>query len=98
VEDESGGPIGSVRFDIEDDYAEISVSLDKDQRGRGYGATSIRRGSDLLMQTAPVKRVVALVKSNNPGSLAAFQRAGFIIQKTKLVAGAETTKLIYDQA
>jgi len=96
VEDGSGVQVGYVRFDIEDDHAEISVSLDKTKRGKGYGPTSIREGSDHLMASGSVKKVVALVKSTNLGSLAAFQRAGFIIHKTKQVSGTDATELIYD--
>lgn len=98
VENVDGRQIGYVRFDIEDNHAEISVSLDKDERGKGYGSKSIRQGTDQLLASGPVKRIVALVKANNPGSLAAFQQAGFIVRETREVSGADVTELTYPGA
>jgi L-amino acid N-acyltransferase YncA len=98
AEDLSGHQIGYVRFDIDGDHAEISISLDKGQRRKGYGSALIRRGSDQLLEAGLTKKIVAIVKSSNPTSAAAFQRAGFAVSSTKQIRGADAIELVYERA
>ena len=96
AEDRSGHQIGYVRFDIEDDCAEISISLDKDQRRKGYGSLLIRQGSDRLLQDSLAKKIIAVVRSDNPDSLAAFQRAGFVVESTRQANDIDAVELAYE--
>ena len=64
--DEHENPVGYVRFNITEDQADISVALDNIQKGKGYGAASIKRGSDLLLDSKVVTSVMAQVKNDNP--------------------------------
>lgn len=95
AEDAEGRQIGYVRFDIQENHAEISVSVDQRERGKGYGPIAIRLGSDELLSSKSVKCISALVKATNPASIAAFRRAGFVVRGTERIAGAETLKLVY---
>ena len=42
AEDGQGDEVGYVRFDISKGEAEISVSIDKNERGKGYGIEIIK--------------------------------------------------------
>jgi len=89
-----GRAIGYVRFAIEGEDAEISVSLDPRERGKGYGAAAIAVASDLML-AGPVRQVVAHVKTANPASRTAFERAAFTLRGTRQIAGAEAWELTY---
>ena len=78
VLDPARDPVGFVRFDVDDDRAEIAVALTAAARGRGVGRAAIRQGSlAVLGELARVSRVVARVKPGNAASLGAFRGAGF---------------------
>jgi UDP-2,4-diacetamido-2,4,6-trideoxy-beta-L-altropyranose hydrolase len=96
VENAVGNRIGYVRFDVEGAEAEISVSLDRNERGKGYGTTAIRRGAEEMISTGSAERIIALVKAGNLASMSAFQRAGFVVQATRQTSGADSHTLVYD--
>jgi RimJ/RimL family protein N-acetyltransferase len=98
VLDNQGHEVGYVRFNIQGEEAEISLSLGRLERGKGYGAAAIRQGSDRLMIGGTTKRVVAYVKANNLASTAAFRRAGFVdTGVAQKLAGVPVRRLVYDQ-
>jgi UDP-2,4-diacetamido-2,4,6-trideoxy-beta-L-altropyranose hydrolase len=71
-------PIGQVRFDILDNkYAEISISLGGNHRGRGYGTLLINLGVEALLRQTPVKAIHAWIKPYNVASCKAFEKAQF---------------------
>ena len=82
AESVEGLPVGQIRFDIrtvetEQQEAEISLSLDVNQRGKGYGVLLITEGMTALFQSAPVRWAHAWVQPDNLPSQRAFLRAGF---------------------
>ena len=94
--DAGGRELGYARFDIKQGEAEISVSLDRGERGKGYGIDVIRRGSDQLLKTEPVQRIIAHIKTSNPASRTAFERAGFVLRGCKEIAGIEAYEMMYE--
>jgi UDP-2,4-diacetamido-2,4,6-trideoxy-beta-L-altropyranose hydrolase len=71
--------IGSVRIDRRNDgEAEISITVDPDERGRGYSHDLIASG----LEAAGDVRVVARVKRANDRSLRAFRALGFRVGDT----------------
>lgn len=93
--DAHGVEVGYVRFSVLEDEAEISVAVDKTQRGKGYGTAAIKEGSDQLLATGVAKRIVAYVKQDNPASITAFQRAGYVIAGVKVVADTDVHEMVY---
>ena len=87
--------VGYVRFSVINNRAEISVSIDRGERGKGYGSAAIRIGSDRVLRNNTVKHIVAYVKNDNPSSLATFKRAGFIFAGNSEVSGASACTLVY---
>lgn len=76
--DEQDKPIGQVRFKTWDnEHAEISISLDCNQRGRGYGNLLIDLGVEVLLCQTPVKAIHAWIKPCNLASCKAFEKAQF---------------------
>lgn len=90
-----GRDMGYARFSIDREEAEISVSLDESLRGKGHGAAAIRLASDRVISSGSVVRVLAYIKPDNPASIAAFQRAGFVPQGVKELSGAAAHVMVY---
>lgn len=95
---EDGEPFGYARYDLLTDEAEISVSIDKNIRGRQYGSQLIRICSEHVLLTEQLRRIVAHVKSANAGSVAAFARAGFVPRSPQDGQKPDVLELVYTQA
>lgn len=87
--------VGQVRFDIENDEAEIDVSVDGNLRGNGYAPFLIRKGVRELEKIAAVYTVNAFVKPGNAASIRAFQRAGFVCLGMEMVKGHQAMHLMW---
>jgi len=71
-------PIGQVRFDRQDERdCVVSVYLLREFTGHGWGVQAIREGCSLIFGAWDVGRVIACVRSDNPGGRSAFLKAGF---------------------
>lgn len=82
AESVDGLPVGQIRLDIsavgtDRQEADISLSLDVNQRGKGYGVPLITEGMTTLFQTTPVRCAHAWVQPDNLPSQRAFLHAGF---------------------
>lgn len=75
--DQSGRPIGQVRFVLQNHEATISIGLDPAHRGRGYGTALIEQASGVLLDSYGTKVVHAYIKPGNIASEQAFARAGY---------------------
>lgn len=93
LESESN-PLGQVRFEREGDEAVVSIALDARFRGRGHGPAVIRLGSAEAFRLWPVRRIVALIRADNPASRQAFRKAGFADDGTTEVRGLPAHRLI----
>jgi len=92
--DEDETSIGQVRYDVNEDEAVISVSLDARFRGRRYGTTMIALASQKLYRTSQVKLIHSYIKPGNEASTRAFLKAGFEQAGTELVHGHPAMHLI----
>lgn len=92
-----GRKVGYVRFDIVGEEAQISVSIDKNERHKGYGTAAIQSASNHVLAIEPVCQVVAHIRRDNPSSIAAFKHAGFVLRQYKLIAGIEACEMRYAQ-
>ncbi len=73
-----GAPVGMLRLDLSGTEAEISYSIDKKERHRGYGREIIRAGEKLVTEKFPdVKTLCAKVKAGNEASQRIFEELGF---------------------
>jgi RimJ/RimL family protein N-acetyltransferase len=93
--DPEGKDVGYVRFDLDGEEAEISVAIDKRERGKGYGLAAIRTGSERMLVEGPASRIIAFVRCDNFASLAAFERAGYRAGGKKSLQGIEGFVLVF---
>lgn len=68
----AGAPIGLVRVEGEDD--EVSIVIGPAYRGRGHGTTALR-----LLLAEHRAPCIAVIRTENHASRAAFERAGFVL-------------------
>jgi UDP-2,4-diacetamido-2,4,6-trideoxy-beta-L-altropyranose hydrolase len=67
-----GRPVGQVRFDVAGTDAEIAISVDAVERGRGLGAALIAAATRRLFETSPTGAIVARVRPENRASAMGF--------------------------
>ena len=75
-------PVGQIRFDIENDVANIDFSLDDFVRGRGWATRLVELGVEGL-DVHKVDKVYAYVKNSNTLSKNVFLKLGFEVDKKK---------------
>ncbi|MBC8505213.1 MAG: UDP-2,4-diacetamido-2,4,6-trideoxy-beta-L-altropyranose hydrolase [Anaerolineales bacterium] len=76
--DQNTAPIGQVRFQIERKEAVISVSVDPNNRGKGYGQKIIWLGAQRIFDRTSVELIHAYIKKDNQASILAFCNSGFV--------------------
>ena len=69
--------LGNIRFDISQNEAVVSVTIDRQFRGQGYGSKLIKLGSSKVLRNPKIFRLNAYVKPENEASIRAFIKAGF---------------------
>lgn len=76
--DERDEKCGVVRFDIKDAlFAEISLNVAPEKRGRGVGSQLILRSCPLFFSKTKRRLILARTKEQNIASIKAFKKAGF---------------------
>lgn len=71
--------LGQVRFDVEGQRAEVSISLAEPYRGLGFAGRLLARATHTLRSARPdVDTLVAQAKADNAASLGLFESAGYI--------------------
>lgn len=81
AETPEGDFIAQIRFNKEDDGFVISVSIDKNFRGKGFGAKIIKEASKKLN----IYPIIAYVKTDNIPSQKSFVKAGYVLDGDKLI-------------
>jgi RimJ/RimL family protein N-acetyltransferase len=70
--------LGVLRLDLNEDQAEVSVSLHPACQGQGFGTRALSLGTRWVRRHLPgVRRLIARIRSDNLASERAFERAGF---------------------
>jgi UDP-2,4-diacetamido-2,4,6-trideoxy-beta-L-altropyranose hydrolase len=73
-----GTPLGQIRFEVDAKTAIVSVSLPSAARGRGWGPSIIRTaGESFFAESTTTDMILAYVRPDNAGSLAAFAKADY---------------------
>jgi len=96
--DQDDIPIGQVRFDTVDHECNISVSLDKRFRGKGYGTEAIRLATRKIFVSSDITRINAYVKEENEASAHAFLKAGFVGRGSREVNGYPARHLVLQKS
>lgn len=84
VGEDERGPVGTVRFEVDEGRAEISVTVGPERRGKGHAVPLIRLACSWIR--VPID---AFIRRDNVASIRAFERAGFRL------AGQEREMICY---
>lgn len=87
--------IGYVRFELRAGEAEISISIDKSQRGKGYGTAAMRLACQSMQNNSGIQRIIAYLKPGNVASRKAFERAGFVFSGFKTIEGIKAIEMVW---
>ena len=99
IAEERGEPVGEVRFDIEGEAAVVSVVVDSEYRGKGYGTELIRRGTKyFLSKNSGTLRVDAFIKETNKPSVRAFEKAGYVHREELVRNGDASYRLAFSRS
>ena len=86
--------VGVLRYDIEDQSAEIHITIALEMRNKGIGMQSIRLGSELLFKQTKVDVISAHIKTNNNPSIRTFEKAGFIVSRRMTFKESDTLEML----
>jgi UDP-2,4-diacetamido-2,4,6-trideoxy-beta-L-altropyranose hydrolase len=95
--DEDDNPIGQVRFDLAQNEADISISLDQRFRGMGLGVEIIRHSCQMVMELHKLEKINAFVKTGNEASKRAFESAGFFFKSREDKFGQECLHYVIER-
>ncbi|MFH1846283.1 MAG: UDP-2,4-diacetamido-2,4,6-trideoxy-beta-L-altropyranose hydrolase [Candidatus Omnitrophota bacterium] len=91
AENFSGGKIGHIRFDEIFSEAMVSIHLNPQYYGRGFGSKVIKKATETFLKgNCRTNEIVAEINSDNIASKKAFGRAGYKFSKSILRKGAHT--------
>ena len=94
--DEQDEPVGQVRVDAAaESEAEIHVSVAAGRRGAGWGERLIRMAVVEALQQRRLRRIRAVIKDENAGSLRVFAKAGFCRVASETRQGARVVHAVY---
>ncbi|MFH1846194.1 MAG: GNAT family N-acetyltransferase [Candidatus Omnitrophota bacterium] len=82
IAERNGKKIGSVRFEdckqLEPSVSSVSVSIDSDFFGKGYGFEIIKFGTERFFREHAKNKIIARIKKDNIASQKAFGKAGYV--------------------
>jgi RimJ/RimL family protein N-acetyltransferase len=82
-------PMGLLRFDLQDEFAIIGVSIDKHFRGKSLAVPLLIAGTNYYFNKFD-KPVKAYIKKTNTASVNAFANAGFSYHQDEIVKDVES--------
>jgi len=91
-------PLGQIRYDIKQENAVISISIDSKFRSKGYGAILIREALKRLFNESDVRRVHAYVKQDNNSSASVFTKAGFKKLELTTIHSQQATHFVLERS
>ena len=84
-EDVNTNPIGVVRFDLNDDFAEISIYIVPGRGGSGLGTLLLSASVKWIKEHLNINKIFANVMNENHASVRMFQKIGFANYSNRLV-------------
>ena len=81
---EQANNIGVVRFNVEDDSAEVSINLSPSERGKGFAPKCLSLAIDFFQKEySSVRKLIAEIKISNAASKKSFEKVGFKLDYEK---------------
>lgn len=83
IYDEHNNFIGQIRYEISDDKAVVSISITKNFRVEKLASKILADSAAILFRNREkIERVFAYIRKENIASLRAFEKAGYIFEKS----------------
>jgi len=83
IYDEHNNFIGQIRYEISDDKAVVSISITKNFREEKLASKILADSAAILFRNKEkIERVFAYIRKENIASLRAFEKAGYIFEKS----------------
>lgn len=92
----AGDIIGQLRFDLDDEFPVVSISLDKEYRGFGLSKLLLSKALSYLNRNYNFKKVIAYIKRDNVKSISFFESMGFNLVKSINIKGNNALMYTYD--
>jgi len=94
---ENGEPVGQIRYDRDarGQTAEISFSIAKEKRGKGFGTEILRLTAARAVADLGCREIVGFVIEGNEASSKAFLRAGFTTEGLIDVRGRRAFRFVW---
>jgi UDP-2,4-diacetamido-2,4,6-trideoxy-beta-L-altropyranose hydrolase len=83
--DRQDQPVGSIRFACTVDEATVSITIDPQYRGKGYGKSLINLATSRFHKNSHVRVINAYIQPDNHASIKVFMNAGFESQGVVLI-------------
>lgn len=90
-------PIGIVRLDYKNDEWIIGITVDPDQRGKGYASQMIKLAADKFIESNTNAKIIAYIKEENVASKKAFSNAGFIYESMVNINNHQSFRMYYSK-
>lgn len=87
-------PLGTVRIDDVGQVGKVSVNINPDLRGHGFGSEVVGMGCRIASRELHLDRFEAYIQKGNVASLKTFKGVGFYELKMEMVDGAEYHHLL----
>ena len=75
--------IGQVRFNKNQNMAQIDIAIAPNFRGQGYGTLSLTKSCEFYFNNFEIDYIIAKIKKENAASIKAFEKAGFKLYEKK---------------
>jgi len=94
---ENNEPVGQIRYDRDEsgNSAEISFSITKENRGRGFGTEILRLTVARAAGDLSCREIIGFVIEDNAASSKAFLRAGFTTEGVTDVHGRRVFRFVW---
>ena len=89
-------PVGQIRFELDLDMADVSISLSAKFRGRGLSRAILQQGLARAKVLRKLKRINAYIQPGNKPSIQLFRGAGFVPMPATAINGYPALHYIYD--
>ena len=90
--------IGQVKFQIEKDFAVISISISDNYRGKGLSKKILNESCLSIFQEKNfLKKIIAYIRQNNTASIGGFKSAGFTFAEEKQLNGEAFLRFILER-
>ena len=83
--------IGQIRFDLDEEYPVISISMNRKYRGLGLSKYLLTKGIACLNNS---DKIVAYIKKDNNVSISFFKSMGFILEDEVIIKNCEALKFV----